>query len=180
MLQDERALRRLADEIGQFAGDRGPHLTRFVTRWLGRELGSDLVALVRGRERQHPEEVLTDAGRRGLLDYLAGPVALQFERENAGRPDASEVSFIFGHTHKPFESRIDVPGFPNPLSVYNSGGWVVDASVANPHQGASVLLVDAACNVTSLRMTTKRPCRLTMESDCRQEARGQPIASAPA
>jgi hypothetical protein len=151
MLQDKVALQRLGGELGELAGNRGPLFTRFFTKWLGREAAKDLIGLVRGRERQRPEEVLTPEGRLGLLEYLTGPVAKQYERESKARR-GEKVSFIFGHTHKPFESRQEVPGFARPLSVYNSGGWVVDTESTSPHQGAAVLLIDADCNVTSLRM----------------------------
>jgi len=152
MLQDEGAMRRLTGEIGQFVGNRGPRLTRGITKRLGRVVGSDLVGIVRGRERHRPDKVLSDAGVQGLRDYLVGPVALQFKRENRDRAAVADASFIFGHTHKPFERTLDVPGLPRPLSIYNSGGWVVDTPTVSTVQGASVLLIDAHCNVTALRM----------------------------
>jgi hypothetical protein len=43
------------------------------------------------------------------------------------------------------------------VSVYNSGGWVVDTESTSPKQGAAVLLIDADCNVTSLRMYNQAP-----------------------
>jgi len=151
MLQDDAAMRRLAAEIGDFAGDRGFGPTRFITRWLGRRVAGDLVGLARGRERQHTEAVLTEAGQRGLTEYLAGPLARQVRAENAGRPDVP-ASFIFGHTHKPFESTLEVLGFSGPLAVYNSGGWVVDTTAPNVLQGAAVLLIGTDGDVTSVRM----------------------------
>ncbi len=151
MLQNKGAMRRLAGELGEFAGDRGPRPTRVITKWLGREAAGDLVDVVSGRERQHPEVVLTAAGRQGLMEYLGGPLARQYIREGNGQT-GEKVSFVFGHTHKPFECTLEVPGFSGPLSIYNSGGWVVDTPDTQANQGAAVLLIDADCNVTSLRM----------------------------
>ena len=152
MLQDRAALGRLAGELGELAGNRGPRLVRPITRWVGRRAARDLVDLVGRRERGRPEETLTAVGRDGLLDYLGGPMAKQYDRETQIKPPGEKVSFIFGHTHKPFECMIEVPGFTKPLSVYNSGGWVVDTKTTSAHQGAAVLLIDADCHVTSLRM----------------------------
>ena len=151
MLGDEHAMKRLASEIGSLVGNRGFRPTRFASRWLGRKAAEHLVTYVNNRERHHPEVVLTDSGARGLHDYVAGPLARQFQHESKGEP-STHVSFIFGHTHKPFESTLDVSAYPGLLSVFNSGGWVVDTAPTNPNQGAAVLLVDDACNVVSLRV----------------------------
>ena len=152
MLQDESALRRLVGELGNAAGDRGPRPLRPITKWLGREVAGDLVDLAKGRERRHSGEILTAEGKLGLQEYLEGPVAKQYKRETESRQPGENVSFIFGHTHKPFESTLEAVGFAGPLSIFNSGGWVVDTETTTVNQGAAVLLIDSDCNVTSLRM----------------------------
>jgi hypothetical protein len=151
MLQDESAIRRLVGELGDFAGNHAYPPIRPVARMLGRHLAGGLVDLVKGRERQHPNVTLTDDGCRGLKEYLRGPVALQFHREQDRKPTEG-LSFVFGHTHKPFESILPLPEFPAPLSLYNNGGWVVDTPTTAETQGASVILIDSDCNVASLRM----------------------------
>ena len=156
MLRSEPAMARLAAEIGEFIGDRGPKPARLITKWLGRKSAEDLVKFVSTRERERPGEVLTPAGRQGVQDYLAGPLARQYSHENDGKA-GENVSFIFGHTHKPFEDTYAVSGFHGSVSVYNSGGWVIDTPDTNVHQGAAVLLIDSDCNVTSLRMYNQAP-----------------------
>jgi hypothetical membrane protein len=151
MLQDDLALRRLAEELGNFLGDRGPRLTRPETRLLGREVASGIVDLVGMRERNCPEVVLSDAGHKGLTSYLSGPLAKQLAQANMDR-EVEELAFIFGHTHKPFESTASITELPKRLSIYNSGGWVIDTETSQPVQGAAVLIIDDDCNVASIRM----------------------------
>jgi hypothetical protein len=42
--------------------------------------------------------------------------------------------------------------FSQPVSVYNTGGWVVDTAEPEPIHGAAAVLVDEQLNVVSLRM----------------------------
>ncbi len=155
MLQDPGAMERLGRELGSFIGNRGFRPTRFLTRRLGREIAGDLVEFVLRRERLQPEVVLTAKGLEGLSEYLSGPVASQYARYATGTADAS-VSFVFGHTHKPFEARMAVPGFAKPVDVYNTGGWVVDTSSPRETQGASVVLIGDDGSVASLRLYNQR------------------------
>jgi hypothetical protein len=149
MLQDRAAIRRLAGELGVLLGTWGPGFIRPPLRAIG-QLATRVVASRASRlERQNPAVVLSDSGREGLHEYLVGPVQRQIAREGR-RPDQS--TFIFGHTHKPFESVEMVSGFGPGVPVFNSGGWVVDATHPRPTHGASVLLIDEQCRVSALRM----------------------------
>lgn len=87
----------------------------------------------------------------GLKDYLIGAVLDQFEKEIIG-PHPEETSFIFGHTHKPFEDQIIVDGFDAPVKVFNTGGWILDTSLLGTKEGASIVFVDDEANVASLRV----------------------------
>ena len=62
------------------------------------------------------------------------------------------VSFVFGHTHKPYEAMTILPGFARPVETYNTGGWVVDTADTASLQGASVVVVDDDCRVAALRL----------------------------
>ena len=99
------------------------------------------------RERHRPGIVLSPHAEEGLGSYLGGPVATQVAAE-IGSP--RDVTFVFGHTHKPFIRTKAVPGFPTPVSVVNTGGWVVDTPELNPLKGASLILIDEELNVASL------------------------------
>ncbi|HTK11569.1 MAG TPA: hypothetical protein VL485_30635, partial [Ktedonobacteraceae bacterium] len=63
-----------------------------------------------------------------------------------------DVTFLFGHTHKPFQQDMTFTGYPQWMNVYNSGGWIVDSIQPTPIYGAAVLLIDETLQVTSLRM----------------------------
>jgi len=152
MLQDERAVRVLADNLAGAA----INARRFqvVPGPLRRRIASLAAARVAGRvarlERHAPgPDPLSDAGRRGLRSYVSGPVRLQIERECSGAvPD--RVTFAFGHTHKPYTSTEPFDGFAKPIDLYNTGGWVVDSLVASPIQGAAAVLVDEDLNCAAL------------------------------
>jgi len=83
-------------------------------------------------------------GQAGLLDYPAGPGPRPSCGSSLGRfPE--EVTFVYGHTHKPFTDRWSVPGFPGPGSTSPTPeGWVVDTPPRRPRvqAGAAVLVND--------------------------------------
>jgi hypothetical protein len=70
-----------------------------------------------------------------------------------GHPE--DVTFVFGHTHKPFIESRTATAFATPVQVVNTGGWVVDTPQRNPVKGASVILIDDQLNVASLRCYTE-------------------------
>jgi hypothetical protein len=85
---------------------------------------------------------------------LCGPVATQATAE-IGNP--GEVTFVFGHTHKPFVEERTMATFSSPVAVVNTGGWVVDAPQLSPLKGASLVLIDDQLNVASVRCYTEGP-----------------------
>ena len=106
------------------------------------------------RERHRPGVVLSPNAEEGLLAYLNGPVAVQAKAE-IGNP--TELTFVFGHTHKPFVEERNAASFPSPVGVVNTGGWVVDTPQLNAIKGASLVLVDDELNVASLRCYAEGP-----------------------
>jgi len=100
-------------------------------------------------ERGTPEVALTPAGEAGLLAYLQGPVRTQLREEFGAVP--REVSFIYGHTHKPFVQTLALPDdFASPVRVFNTGGWVVDTATPAPVQAGLVVLVNDDLDVAAL------------------------------
>jgi hypothetical protein len=63
-----------------------------------------------------------------------------------------ELSFIFGHTHKPFQDELVIAPWSLPVSVYNTGGWVMDQPTMAPTQGASAIFIDAELNIAAQRL----------------------------
>jgi hypothetical protein len=106
---------------------------------------------VAGLERHKPEAFLSDDAQQGLEWYMQEPLLEQLQLENKQRVPAN-ITLFFGHTHKPFEQEMRFVGYPQPLKVYNSGGWVVDHTQPTPIFGAAALLVDETLQTTSLRL----------------------------
>lgn len=143
------------------------------------ELGLQKIAdCIADRERSRTNgQPLSADGEKGLTKYLSGPVLAQWRHEIEGDPE--RVSFIFGHTHKPYEKRYRVEGYPqNRVDVYNTGGWVVENTTAEPLHGAAAVLLDDDLNTTSLRLynETEYPQRYQVRV---QDADGDSAAPNP-
>ncbi len=106
-------------------------------------------------ERMNHGHVLSPGMVDGLGWYMAGPVTEQLDNvdwaEECGEVP-SRFSFIFGHTHKPFQDQLLIPGFEHAVELWNTGGWVVDHPTMSPVQGGSVVLVDDDAHVAALRL----------------------------
>jgi len=100
------------------------------------------------RERHRPGVLLSPNAEEGLVAYLDGPVTVQTTAE-IGSPD--DLTFIFGHTHKPFVDTRTTASFPAPVGVVNTGGWVVDTPQRTAIKGAALVLIDDELNVASVR-----------------------------
>jgi hypothetical protein len=151
MLQSEKALERLVFTLSPAIAERAPGGRG--RRWLTTRVVRDLlnhVARRAGRlERHHPSAPLSANARQGLQEYLASPLLGQLRHE---QPEVPSTTFVFGHTHKPFEERLAIPGFPSPVEVANTGGWVVDTLERSPFQGAAAVVVDESLDVASIRL----------------------------
>jgi hypothetical protein len=106
-------------------------------------------------ERATPTAALTDAGRAGLTDYLQGPVRNQLLQEWGQVPD--ELTFVYGHTHKPFVGRLSLAGFPGQVDVVNTGGWVVDTATPWPVQAGVAVLINDDLDTASLQFYRQSP-----------------------
>jgi hypothetical protein len=104
-------------------------------------------------EKHRTQEALSANARQGLTFYMEQPVREQLRMElGQGQSIPQDITFLFGHTHKPFQEEMTFAGYPAPIKVYNSGGWVVDKVLPSPIFGATVLLLDEALHTTSLHM----------------------------
>jgi hypothetical protein len=106
------------------------------------------------RERHRGGASLSPHAEAGLRTFLNGAVATQVTAE-IGHPE--DLTFIFGHTHKPFAEPRTLDAFPTPVNVVNTGGWVVDAPQVNPVKGAALILIDDELNVAAVRCYTEGP-----------------------
>ncbi|PLL14457.1 hypothetical protein C0V75_03210 [Tabrizicola sp. TH137] len=97
-------------------------------------------------ERFDYESYLSSASVDGLQSYLTQVVAAQLAEEVPDHGPGDHLTFIFGHTHKAFADALVVEGFTAPVSVYNSGGWVLDTADLSTVEGAGVVFLDDALN----------------------------------
>lgn len=106
-------------------------------------------------ERGQRRVLLSPQVQRGLERYLEYALLHQITREykeyRASGRVPGDVTFVFGHTHKPFEEVRRFTGYENPVCVYNTGGWVVDATEPRPLHGGAAVLFDEELNSASLR-----------------------------
>lgn len=110
----------------------------------------------RDSARYSEVEALSDSGVAGLQEYLNGPTAHQLLPEPADK-DASDplpenMTFVFGHTHKPFSARIAAEEFPKAVNVYNSGGWTLNGPRLDNAEGAAMILIDDQANTLAVRL----------------------------
>lgn len=112
---------------------------------------SGMVDRVVGTERTQTDRPLSKEAERGLWSYMNGPLKDQILIERKEKM-ARDVTFVFGHTHKPFQEDINFKGYPEWVNIYNTGGWVVESVEPQRIHGGAVVLVDEDLNSVSLRM----------------------------
>jgi hypothetical protein len=130
-----------------------PHTaqSREGTKTAARAIVDSVLGAYGQMERFSYQQTLGADGLAGLRSYLSGTVRKQVEQERPGTVPG-EVSFVFGHTHKPFEQRLDVTGHTMPPAVYNTGGWNMDTPMFGTRLGASAVFVDTDLNLAALRL----------------------------
>jgi hypothetical protein len=134
---------------------RGPAPVRWVEERFLHLFLSRAVRRISGLERVQPRDPLSAKARAGLQLYLEGPLRNQFGHEVDTLPE--DLTFVFGHTHKPFETGLSPAGYPGSIKVFNTGGWVVDTLDPVPVQGASAILLDEDLNAVALRFYNQTP-----------------------
>jgi hypothetical protein len=103
-------------------------------------------------QRASYAQTMSAADAADLAWYIGGPTRRQLRRTGIRHPEALDLGFVFGHTHKPFEDSLPVAGFDRPVSVFNTGGWVMDQPTLAPTQGASMVLLDSDLHMAALRL----------------------------
>jgi hypothetical protein len=103
MLQSGPAINRVARNLGRLADRGAPRWRGFAADAIVRLTAHFVADRVKRRERFEPTTTLSQRGQAGLQSYLVGPLLRQLQTEHPGASDGA-VTFVFGHTHKPFES----------------------------------------------------------------------------
>ncbi|MCK4389296.1 MAG: metallophosphoesterase [Desulfobacterales bacterium] len=122
-------------------------MTAKILKWV---FGA-MVDKIAGTERTKIDRPLSKDAEKGLWAYMNGPLREQILKERKGNMPY-DVTFVFGHTHKPFQEDMNFKGYPAWVNVYNSGGWVVESVEPQPLHGGAVILLDGDLNTVSLRM----------------------------
>ena len=118
---------------------------------------SAAVDAVVGTERGHVGQLLSKDAETGLRAYMNGPLVAQNNIERKEGADlehdiSEDVTFIFGHTHKPFSQDMSLKKYSNWVNVYNTGGWVVESVDPQPLHGGAMVLLDDDLNAASVRL----------------------------
>ena len=110
------------------------------------------------RERSIVEDPLSKSTEKGLRDYVTGPLYEQIISECKGKMP-SDMTIVFGHTHKPFQQDMNFKGYDNWVNVYNTGGWIAESVKPVTIHGGAVVLVDENLDAVTLRMynETEKP-----------------------
>ncbi len=120
--------------------------------WLERKLlratFSHVARKIQG-PRKHADHSVTDEIGEGLRKYVFEFVYRQLSDELGHIPD--ELSFVFGHTHKPFAQDFEGP-FGRAVHVHNTGGWAVDSAERSVGHGASIALISGELDVVSVHV----------------------------
>lgn len=150
-LGNAAVLNRLAGNAiaGLTAKSHTPRLLRPVERVLATAVARREISHRAASERGSPDITLTPNGRAGLRAYLQGPVHGQVAEDLR---DAAVTGVVFGHTHKPFVEQWTLAGYTDPVTIANTGGWVVDTDRPKPVQGAVAVLIDDDLNLAALQM----------------------------
>jgi len=101
-------------------------------------------------ERTKFQVVCSETTVAGTEAFLFGATFRQLQDELGSVP--ADLTFAFGHTHKPFEALLTGGDPERAVKVYNSGGWVIDAFDPDPAFGGSILLVNEDLDVACLRI----------------------------
>lgn len=103
------------------------------------------------KKERNESGILSDDCLSGLKKYMEVYIRNQLDFELQSNIP-SDITFLFGHTHKPFLQYMDFLGYNGKVKVINSGGWVVDTTEVMSFHGGSILLVDDNLDTVALRM----------------------------
>ncbi len=117
-------------------------------------------------ERRDTANPLSPACFNGLVDYVETFVTRQMNSESAC---PEELTFIFGHTHKPDVRVVRMPAGGD-VHCYNTGGFVVEEEVPSAVHGASAVLLDKGLHAVSLQLYRETASGGTVSSPLEEAA----------
>lgn len=152
-MQDREAFQKLLSNLAETLARRYdlPGWGDIMEAGLLKVFFEGLMDKIPGLERSKTEKILTPELEKGLWEYVNTPLKNQIMEELGGSMPY-DVTFVFGHTHKPFQEDLNFREYPQWVNVYNTGGWVVDTVDPEPLHGAAMVLLDEDLNAVSVRM----------------------------
>jgi hypothetical protein len=151
---DENQFRKLVENLATgLAAKYGK--SSWLDSEIIKEIVSALVSNIYNLERKQIDSPLSPDTEHGMQDYVNGPLQIQIVHECTDRHlyFPREVTFVFGHTHKPFEKVYDFGAYlGDGVPVYNTGGWVVETPAPAALHGGAVVLLNENLDVVSLQM----------------------------
>jgi hypothetical protein len=155
MVQDRDAMLTMAANFSRPAAARLP--TWLVgRRWLARRAFRAIAAHVMDLERTRPADAPVREQERRIRRLLDGPLAAAVGA-TPDQPYPAPVTFLYGHTHKPYGRTFDSEAFERPVTVHNTGGWVVDEVLPEAGLGGSAVLLDDQLRAVRLDLFRQTP-----------------------
>lgn len=158
-ISDEERSRVLARKLARIIVNSFnlPGRNDFIRNSIVYRVADFLVDNIAHRERNEKTLAMSPEMIQQLTSYLKYPLWNQMRKElkeigrtNERMPD--NTAFIMGHTHKPMQRSVDIIYPADSISIYNTGGWVIDKVKPNPIYGGAIALVDGNLNVALLEM----------------------------
>ncbi len=142
---------KIADALGEILPMSGNLTARELIHAITRT-GLDMtLGEFRDSERYAQVDKLSTSGLEQLQAYLDGPCHAQLHDElNGNVPD--DLTFVLGHTHKPYAQRLRAKNYANAVKVYNTGGWTLNGPRLDNAEGAAMVLIDDQLNTASVRL----------------------------
>lgn len=139
-MRDKEQFRKLLSSFADNLADKYDLLVKWD--WLEaavlKQLFYYLADEIQNKERAYTTNICSEDVKTGFRKYMESPLKNQLSDEcNQNLP--SDVSFLFGHTHKPFQKDMNFRGYPQWVNVYNTGGWVVDSLEPKPVIGGAMV-----------------------------------------
>lgn len=158
---DDSSLHRLTDTLAHSIAVQYPlpkWAPRAVREWVLEAALHEIAGGVStGLERRQAasDTILGPDSAKGAHWYAEEMLRRQFQQETGSVPDS--LTFVFGHTHKPFVDRWPA------ASVFNTGGWVIDAPRAQPLHGAAAVLAGEDLSTVALRFYNEGTYQVRVE-----------------
>lgn len=150
-IMDEKHSRDLARKLVRIIVNslNLPGNDSFIANSIVYGVADSLVDHIEHQERHEKTRSMSPEMTQQLACYLKYPLWNQMRKELKGIGRAAErmpyqTAIIMGHTHKPTQQKMDLIYPVESISVYNTGGWVIDKAYPNPVYGGAIALVDGS------------------------------------